>query len=319
MKKYTIILILIFLANINIFAQNKKEQIIILNNRIDSLLNIVINQSNTISQLSIEINSLNQKLIEYNNFQSQLKDSVSKKNIDIINKDKLISQLTFSKDSVSKLFYNQNSCTNTDWTIIDKGNSINDFTFDKNFNLFYKESIIKGVEISKVTNSIYISPISADNKSVICFTYGEFISEYNKPRFFLCNLETLTSNTISLKTAPLLWLSWSPNLTNVLVGGYYEADMTLYNITINPFSLQELKFDADLIKDDDNSPLEEISYDCNNVKWISENNVNIIANINCNPYIADDCGNDERKILLRSYTFTYDVKNNKTIKKILND
>jgi len=145
------------------------------------------------------------------------------------------------------------------------------------------------------------------------------MEEYEQPGLFICDL--FSNKAYSIKTGcPLLWLSWSPNLKNVLIGSYWESDMRLYNVEISTLKISDIKFDADVVKDAEGYLLEELSFEDETVKWISEKLVNIIVNINCNPYMDEvNCDNEKRNIKLRSYTFTLDTQTNKIINKKLND
>jgi hypothetical protein len=308
MKKNTLCLIVLLFTNIHISGQNKKEQIDILDQRIDSLLIVTAKQSNTIKQLVLNISELNEKLSNFDKDYSLLNEIVKKDKIELAKKDLQIAQIAKAYDSLSILLYNQYANSTTEWTRINIDETIRGFSFSKNLILSYNGKPIKGVVIRKNATTIMISPCSYDNRWVIVHTYQNYIEEWEQPGFFICDL--FSNIAYNIKTGcPMLWLSWSPNLKNVLIGSYYESDMTLYNIEINPLKISEIEFDADIAKDANGYSLEELFFEEESVKWISENSVNIIVNIL----------NEERTVKLRSYTFTLDTQTNKIIDKKLND
>jgi hypothetical protein len=306
-------------STIHILGQNKKEQINILDQRIDSLLSVVSKQSNTIGQLTLTLSELNEKLANLNKDFSLLNETAKKDRNELTKKDIQIAQIAKAYDSLSILLYNQYANSKTEWTRINIGETIRGFSFSKDFTLSYNEKLIKGVVIRKDASNIDISPCSYDNHWVIVHTYQNYMEEYEQPGLFICDL--FSNKAYSIKTGcPLLWLSWSPNLKNVLIGSYWESDMRLYNVEISTLKISDIKFDADVVKDAEGYLLEELSFEDETVKWISEKLVNIIVNINCNPYMDEvNCDNEKRNIKLRSYTFTLDTQTNKIINKKLND
>lgn len=309
MIKTYLIILLVFCFSLYSFSQSKKDEIVSLNIRIDSLSNALSKQSNTILELALENQNLNIKFSDLNKSKNLIKDSLENKQIKL-------NKLILENDSISVLYFNQISFSNLEWTNVSKYENDygNKFKIDENDNLLYNEKIIKRNRNSTITHSIKVSPLSNNKKFVIYCTNDE-----QNSKLYLCNLETHTSNLIDLKETPILWQSWSPNLKNVIISGYHEGYMTIYNFNLESYFLNELEFDFDIKMDNDNYPLEEISYDLENIKWVSESLLSIKVNISCQAYSSDDnCGNEERNIILRSYTIIYDVLNNGITNKILN-
>jgi hypothetical protein len=277
-------------------------------------------RSLTIGQLSLTLSELNEKLSNLNKDFSLLNETAKKDRIELARKDLQIAQLVKAYDSLSILLYNQFAYSQTEWTIINLGETINNFTFSKELKLFYKDKLLNNIVIRKDANSIGVSPCTFNGQWVIIDTYQSYINEYDQPGFFICDLFKNKTYSINPNMPPLHWLSWSPNLTNVLIGSYYEADMDLYNINLKTFKQDKIEFPVDLVKDDQGIPLEEVSFNGESIKWISDKSLEIIVNVNCNPFIDEEnCDGDKRHVILRSYTFTLDTQTNIIINKKSND
>jgi hypothetical protein len=302
MKNAILSLVMLFFTTC-ILGQSKKDQISILNQRVDSLINIISKQNNTINLLNSEIFGL--------------KESFSTKNTQLEQKEFLITKLAKTNDSLLVVLYDQYIHCETEWTNLSKGEKIRNFSFNEDFTLSYNSILIKGVVIREDATSISISPISFDNHWVIVHTYQHYMEEWEQPGFFICDLVGNKAYTIK-PGCPLLWLSWSPNLTNVLYGSYWEGDMRIYNTNLKTLKEYELEFPADIVKDAQGYLLEELSIKEESVKWISKDSFEILVNINCHPFTQDDCDDNKRNIITRSYTFTYNVTTNKFENKKLN-
>lgn len=313
-------LLIALLSNSIIYGQNKKEQINILDQRIDSLLSVISKQNNTIGQLTTTLFVLNEKLSNLNKDLFQLNETVKNEKNVLEKKELQIAQLNKTNDSISILLFNQFAHSQTNWSIINLGETINNFTFSKELKLFYKDKLLSDLVIRKNASSIGVSPCSYNGQWVIIDTYQSYIEEYDQPGFFICDLFKNKTYNINPNMPPLHWLSWSPNLTNVLIGSYYEANMNLYNINLKTFKQDEIKFPVDLVKDDQGIALEEVSFNGESIKWISDKSLEIIVNVNCNPFIDEEnCDGDKRHVILRSYTFTFDVQTNKIINEKVNE
>jgi hypothetical protein len=136
---------------------------------------------------------------------------------------------------------------------------------------------------------LLVSPPSPQKKYQFCFLLdrdkgakgGILIDIKNKTKLLDVN-------------ASMRWVSWSPQEKYVLVGSYYEADISLSRIDIQ--NLETEGIPIKLAKEG-----EEQSFDLDNLRWISPQMFTLRVTINCNPYTDPNCTDKDRKKVLRSY------------------
>lgn len=155
MTKYYIFIITLFIS-LDTYCQNRKEQILDLKNKIDSLNNIITSKSDIISSLKLENNnqiSINSKIkSDLNNYNDSLKFYKSV----ILN---LNNQLISLKDITDSL----------NLIIKLKNDSLEECIY----NIFWQ---IKKIEVNKETEETkYLISINLNNKQII--KYYEYLSE----------------------------------------------------------------------------------------------------------------------------------------------
>ena len=306
MKKINIILFLILFSTITVFGQSKKEQIATLNKQVVELQNQISEKNIKITNLSVQNeelkNSINTNKVEVQQLNSKINDLETK-----------IKELNKTINELSEKIYNKTPENNAEWISIEKNQSENKFSLTKKLQVLFKNELIEGDILNEKHDKISVSPISENERFVFCCTFDE---DLDWAGFYLCDLEKMTSFKLDI-WYPMFWVSWSPLITNVLFATYYEADMTLYNIDLINLKINELDFSDDILKEKDEysdnpQPLEEMTFELENIKWVDKYNVKIKANITCHSYTVDDCN---REIIKHSFIYIYDTKNNKIISK----
>lgn len=309
MKKINITLFLIIFSAIIVFAQSKKEQIATLNKQVAELQNQISEQNIKIKNLSVQNeelkNNTNTNKVEIKQLNSKINDLETK-----------INELNKTIIELSEKAYNKTSKSNTEWVSIEKNQTKNNFTLSNKLQVLYKNKLIEGIILNEKHSKISVSPVSENERFVLCSTFDE---DFDWAGFYFCDLEKMTSFKLDI-WYPIGWVSWSPQITNVLFSTYYEADMSLYNIDLINFKIHELDFSDDIKKEEDEysdnpQPLEEMTFELKNIKWINKYNIKIKANITCHAYTVDDCNNEKRKIIKHSFIYIYDTKNNKILSK----
>jgi len=201
-----------------------------------------------------------------------------------------------------------------EWFQLTKNEMINDFILSSNNTITIKDKEIKNLKVSEKVDEISISTISNTGKYVFLNTYYDYMEEKDKKLFFLCDLANYTSFVIDFKAPPLMWCSWSPNDKFALLGSYYEADLALHILNLSTYKTIEIKLDKDIKKDKEGYVLEQMTFKEDKIEWLNENQFNVIVNIKCHPYADDECTDDKRDNVLRSYLYTVDAPSNTIIK-----
>jgi len=316
MKNVYLGIFLILLSNYECFGQSKKEQINTLNYRVDSLLTIISNQSNLITKFTNNLLEQNEILSKKEKELQELQRDLTNYEIEIKVRNIQINKLSKSIDSLKVLLLNAYSHSNIDWSKLETNYEINGFKLSNIGELTYHDKSFSGEIALNRHDNIMVSPLSGNKKYSFCFSYEGQYSDYS--RLYLFNHETMSSKKIDIMY-PLLWLSWSPNVDYVILGRYYEADMALFTYNITQNTVIELDFSKD-VKKEDGFWVEEIRFDLDNLVWVSDTTFSVVVNIHCNPYVLEDlCDNAQRKVVLRSYKYIYDIDKNLIINTILNN
>jgi len=212
-----------------------------------------------------------------------------------------------------KISIKKKTVNSKEWFQLTKNEMINDFILSSNNTITFKDKEITGLKVSEKADEISISSISSTKKFVFLDNYSDFMEEKDKKLFFLCDLVNNTSFVIDFKAPPLQWCSWSPNDKFALLGSYYEADFALYILNLSTYKTIETKLDKDIKKDTEGYVLEQMTFN-EKIEWINENQFNVIVNITCHPYVDDNCTDEKRDNVLRSYLYTVDAPSNTIIK-----
>ena len=127
---------------------------------------------------------------------------------------------------------------------------------------------------------ISISPIEVGGKYAICVAFDD--------------LDSAGYLRLALEGPPSAWATWSPAGTHAVIGSYYEADETLYSISLPSGTVR--KFSFKLTKQ-----TEEENYDLDNLTWLDNRVFRLRVTVNCNPYTDDNCSDKDRERILREY------------------
>lgn len=187
------------------------------------------------------------------------------------------------------------------------GESRGSFFFNKDRTLSFKGKVIQRMVFDKSVEQICISKHYVNKRFIICLTNDDLQS-----KGYLIDCFDLIGKLIKMDGPPMIWSSFSPDSSIVLMASYYESDMMLYSIQLTSFIVQKISIPINVKKTKDGFPLEDISYNLDEIKWIGNSTIELTADIKCNPYNDDNCDDQKRLIALRSYIIKYDILNNKT-------
>jgi uncharacterized coiled-coil protein SlyX len=318
MKKILLLSLFFLFLNLIGVGQSKKQIIKNLNSRIDSIETIISIQNNSVKQLTNYLMKISSSTTTYEKAISSNSDALQKLKSKVAEQDKKIKQLesqiqsfNYFIDGLNNDRFNAFSHTKTNWDEITDGNKIRGFSLIGE-EIKFDNKNFKG-DIAKLSDNynthVYkaaISPLSKKKRYVAIYLW--------EAGLFFCDLTTMYSYRLDIY-APYIWLSWSPNMDYVIFHHYYEeADATMYSYDIKSNTLKELDLRRDVKKDNEGFLLEDIRFDVENLIWISPFVFKIVANFHCNPYTYENCNYDnEWKEILHSYTYTYDIKQNKII------
>lgn len=117
---------------------------------------------------------------------------------------------------------------------------------------------------------------------------------------YLLQLDNHSGKRLALQGPPSVWAAWSPAGTYAIIGSYYEADETLYSISLLPGTTRRFSFKIA-------KQTEEESYDLDNLTWVGSEVFRLRVTINCNPYMDDNCSDQDRQKILREYEIRANV------------
>lgn len=181
------------------------------------------------------------------------------------------------------------------WTELNVKEKQGAYQFTPNRMLIYKKHNIEGFAVENHIEKITISPTSPNSKYAICIYYDDQHSGC-----YLLNLEKYTATKLQLGP-PIVWTSWSPKSTHVLLATYYEADMALYAIDLETMTVAIVPVDLA-------NKLQEQRFDLDSVIWTAPQMFKIKVTINCNPYTDENsCDGDKRQNIIAAYQFSFNV------------
>ena len=313
MKNVLLGMFLIFLTNAMCYGQNKKEQIYILNQRVDSLLSIVSNQSSSIVQLKSDLSDKNQVIAKKDKEVNALQRDLKNRESQLKEKNNQINKLSTTVDSLKIYKLNAYSRTDISWYELHEYLDTNGFSYNNN-GLAYNDENFRGeIAIDGALNgpfAIWLSPLSGNKKYSFCF------ESQAAPGLYLLNLETMDSKNISPGFVTD-WLSWSPNIDYAILEiDNSSPELIAYNLIQNSYEV--LDFNKDLKKENGNI-VEKINFDLKNLLWVSDTTFSIVANITCNDYADDSCDYKKSSVVLRSYKYFYDIKKDQIVNTIVID
>lgn len=200
-----------------------------------------------------------------------------------------------STPSPSVSFREQKDTPQAVWTELERGKSGSDFHFSRYGTLLYRGRQITGIKFNSTVEKIAVSSTAVGGKFAICVTFDRMDSAG-----YLLQLNSYSGKQLRLQGPPYTWAAWSPAGTHVIIGSYYEADETLYSVSLPSGNVR--KFSFNLAKS-----TEEESYDSEKLTWIDNKVFRLRVMINCNPYTDDNCSDQARQKVLREYEIKANV------------
>jgi len=181
------------------------------------------------------------------------------------------------------------------WVELNLGQKTGDFQFSRNRTLLYKGRRVVGVIFKPTVRQIAVSPPAVNGKYAICVTFDDIDSTG-----YLLNLDSYSAARLALQGPPSVWATWSPAGTQAIIASYYEADMTLYSISLPSGRVRNFHFNLA-------GEPEEETYDLESLSWVDNRVFRFQATVNCNPYTDESCSDEDRKRVLREYKVTANV------------
>src|SRR5687768_2777947 len=102
-----------------------------------------------------------------------------------------------------------------DWTYVNRDEKVNRFHMNAKGKLHYDGQAIEGFSLQQTANRIGISPASPDGKQAVILSFGDEDSQCA-----LLQFQKRESRVISLQGTPMVWHSWSPDSSYLLLSTY---------------------------------------------------------------------------------------------------
>lgn len=181
------------------------------------------------------------------------------------------------------------------WIGLSRGQKRSQFQFSRSRTLLYNGRQLVGVKFKSTVQKIAISPPAVGGKYTLCVTFDDMESAA-----FLLRLDDHSGRQLALQGPPSVWAAWSPTGTHAVIGSYYEADETLYSISLPSGIVRRFSFNLA-------TQTEEENYDLDNLSWVDGKVFRFRLTVNCNPYTDDNCSDKDRRKVLREYEIRANV------------
>lgn len=177
-----------------------------------------------------------------------------------------------------------------DWIYVNRDEKVNRFHIAKG-KLQLDGQVVEGFVLQQTAGRIGVSPASPDGKYAVILSFGDEDSQTS-----LLQYEKRGATLITLQGTPMVWQSWSPDSSYLLMSTYSDAENALYAVPLS--STQAKKVPVQLHKAG-----EKLEFDTTTVNWTAPDTFEVEANIHCAPGSAGCDSRAEEKVL-RSYKLT---------------
>ena len=181
------------------------------------------------------------------------------------------------------------------WVKIERGSRKGQFRFTPDRKLSYGGRPFVNLKVRPTVNLITISPASPNNEYALCITKDD-----QNSAAYLLHLQKLTATRLKMDAPPLNWVAWSPDMTHIVLGSYYEADMKLYSVSLSSINVRPITVNMGIKTSQNGSPLEESIYGIDELQWVNPQTFRLPVKIYCSRYNDTKCDEGRYEKVLRS-------------------
>ncbi len=178
-----------------------------------------------------------------------------------------------------------------EWTYLNRDQKIGRYHINAKGELRLDGQLVQGFELQKTADRIGISPASPDGKYAVVISFGDQGSQTS-----LLQLDNRTAKIVVLQGTPVVWHSWSPDGTYLLLSTYSETENALHSIAVA--TLQPKKAPIQLHKQG-----EKTEFVTTTVAWTAPDTFEMEATVHCAPG-AQGCDSRAEEKVLRMYKLT---------------
>jgi hypothetical protein len=190
---------------------------------------------------------------------------------------------------IASLYFTSFAIAQDDWTYMNRDEKINRYHLSAKGKLHLDGKEIEAFSLQETANRIGISRPSPDGKYVVVLSFGD----EGDSQTTLLNVESRTPTNLSLQGTPMVWQSWSPDSSHLLLLTYADSNSSLYSVPMNSF--QARKVPIEIHKEGEMTEL-----DTTTVTWTAPDTFEIEATIHCDP-VRPDCDSRTQEKVLRTY------------------
>jgi uncharacterized protein with WD repeat len=178
-----------------------------------------------------------------------------------------------------------------DWVYLNRDEKVNRLHIDAKGKLYLDGKIVTGFELQKTADRIGISPLSPNGKYAVIISFGDQDSQT-----LLLQYEKHTASIIALQGSPMVWNSWSPDGSYLLLSSYTDTQNILYSIPLA--SLQPKQVPVQLQNQGEKTELVTTT-----VNWTAPDTFEMEATIHCAAG-TEGCDSRTEENVLRAYKLT---------------
>jgi uncharacterized protein with WD repeat len=192
---------------------------------------------------------------------------------------------------VALLLFSSFAVAEEDWFYLNRDEKVNRFHIDAKGKLHLDGQIVTGFELQKTADRIGISPVSPNGKYAVIISFGDQDSQT-----LLLQYEKRATSVIPLQGTPMVWNSWSPDNSYLLLASYSDTQNMLYSIPLA--TLQPKQVPVQLQKQGEKTELVTTT-----VSWTAPDTFEMEATIHCAPGV-EGCDSRTEENVLRAYKLT---------------
>jgi hypothetical protein len=156
-----------------------------------------------------------------------------------------------------------------DWTYVNRDEKVNRFHMNAKGKLHYDGKVIENFVLQDTADRIGVSPASPDGKHVVIVSFGDEGSQLS-----LLKIEKRATTILPMQGTPMVWQSWSPDSSYLVLSTYSDAESGLYVVPLS--SAQPGKVPVQLHKSG-----EKMEFDTTTVTWTGPDRFQIEASVHC--------------------------------------
>jgi hypothetical protein len=192
---------------------------------------------------------------------------------------------------VALLLFSSFAVADEDWVYLNRDEKVNRMHVDPKGKLYLEGQIVTGFELQKTADRIGISPISPNGKYAVLISFGDQDSQT-----LLLQYDKRSASVIPLQGTPMVWHSWSPDGSYLLLASYSDTQNMLYSIPLA--TLQPKQVPIQLQQQGEKTELVTTT-----VNWTAPDTFEMEATIHCASG-TEGCDSQTEENVLRAYKLT---------------